>query len=110
MDGNSSMYDFVIDGEQAMEWINAMQLGVRTLDDNVASIYEEIELMNEGWKGSAYESFKQNAISVRKHFDSVKDLISVYDRAVSSTMLRKFSPVMRDINTALKALEEAGAE
>ena len=109
MDGGSNNYDFMIDGEQSLEWLTAMQLGVNTLNENVASIYEEIELMHEGWKGSAYDAFKLNADSVRKHFDSVKDLISVYDRAISTTNLHGVHPVMKDIEAALKDLEAAGS-
>ena len=33
MDGGSNNYDFMIDGEQSLEWLTAMQLGVNTLNE-----------------------------------------------------------------------------
>ena len=104
MDGSTNNYDFVIDGEQGMPMYTAMMLACDSVDSAVESIYEEIDLMNDGWKGSGYEAFKQNALDVKKHFNDIGDLIKVYRSAVIHLVATDIHDVVLEIKKALDDL------
>ena len=86
------MYDIEINGEKGPAWYSDMRAAVDVLDKNVESIYQEINNMGTGWGGSSYEAFKTNAEAQRGYFDSIKDLIDVYNDAI----LHQFLPAVHD--------------
>lgn len=74
-------YDFFIDSSVCMDLYNDLTLAKDSIIGHVNDIYSEIGTMNEGWKGSTYDNFKAMTDSVRDNFDSISDLIQVFNNA-----------------------------
>jgi len=75
-------YDIFLDCEIVSEWYEDMYLAQQNISAKVTAIYNEIDNMSNGWKGSSYDAFKANALSVKDHFNSIAHLIDVYQCAI----------------------------
>ena len=75
-------YDIFLDCSELTNWHSDMTVARESIDSKVTAIYNEIDNMSNGWKGSSYDAFKANALSVKDHFNSIAQLIDVYEYAI----------------------------
>lgn len=75
-------YDIFLDCSELTNWHSDMTVARESIDSKVTAIYNEIDNMSNGWKGSSYDAFKANALSVKDYFNSIAQLIDVYEYAI----------------------------
>lgn len=77
------MFDFVINGDYLsylIERLNGFELA---LVDRVEEIYLNIDKMEDGWSGAAYNEFKKSAVDLKDPLAELSVFINAYIQVLS---------------------------